>query len=156
MKWHGLPARGLTDGTGFQPVVLVQPMFIEQLFNQDSAPVLEQVIHFTSARHKLITENIANIDTPGYRQKDLSVQKFQSMLNDRLESRRQSGIARFDDIDLTTTHPTAGILSLDRNNRSMEQLQTDLAKNAMLHNMAIELLRKQYAQLDMALKERVA
>jgi len=29
------------------------------------------------------------------------------------------------------------------------------AKNAMMHNLVVELLRKQYSALDMALKERV-
>jgi len=33
---------------------------------------------------------------------------------------------------------------------------TDGAKNALLHNVIVELLRKQYAALDMALKERVS
>ena len=37
----------------------------------------------------------------------------------------------------------------------MEQLTTDLAKNAMMHNLAIELLRKQFQQMEMALKEKV-
>ena len=37
----------------------------------------------------------------------------------------------------------------------MEQLMSDQAKNALLHNMAIELLRKQFSTMEMALKERV-
>jgi len=37
----------------------------------------------------------------------------------------------------------------------MEQLVSDQAKNAMMHNLVVELLRKQYSALDMALKERV-
>ena len=53
-------------------------------------------------------------------------------------------------------HPTNGILSHDGNNRSMESLMSDQAKNGMLHNMIIELLRKQFQQMDMALKERVS
>jgi flagellar basal body rod protein FlgB len=52
-------------------------------------------------------------------------------------------------------NPVQGILFHDGNNRSMEQLATDLAKNAMMHNLAIELLRKQFQQMDMALKEKV-
>ncbi len=131
-------------------------MFIEQLINRDSAPVLEQVIRFTSARHKLITENIANVDTPGYRQKDLLVDRFHATLRARLQERDRSGNTKLDGLDIRPENPTAGILFHDRNNRSMEQLATDLAKNAMMHNMAIELLRKQYQQLDMALRERIA
>jgi hypothetical protein len=38
----------------------------------------------------------------------------------------------------------------------MEQLMTDQAKNAMMHNFVVELLRKQYATMEMALKERIA
>ena len=60
------------------------------------------------------------------------------------------------DTTATVEHPTRGILFHDGNNRTMEQLASDQAKNAMLHNMVIELLRKQYAQMDMALKERVS
>jgi len=133
-------------------------MFIEQLLNQGNAPVLESVIRFTAARHRLIAENIANVDTPDYRQKDLSVERFQSLLRSRLEMRRHSrpGAVRFDDLSVDVDNPTRGILFHDRNNRSMEQLATDLAKNAMMHNLAIELLRKQYQQMDMALRERIA
>ena len=32
---------------------------------------------------------------------------------------------------------------------------TDQAKNAMMHNLAVELLRKQFQAMEMALKERV-
>jgi len=37
----------------------------------------------------------------------------------------------------------------------MEQLATDLSKNAMMHNLAIELLRKQFQTMELALKEKV-
>jgi len=130
-------------------------MLIEGLMNRGNGALLEQVINFASSRHKLILDNIANVDTPGYRQKDLSVQRFSSMLSQRVDQRRRSGSASFDDIDLKPDNPTAGILFHDRNNRSMEQLATDLAKNAMMHNLAIELLRKQFQQMEMALKEKV-
>ena len=130
-------------------------MLIEGLMNRGNGALLEQVISFASQRHKLILENIANVDTPGYRQKDLSVERFSSMLRERVEGRRRSGVAHFDDITANVESPTRGILFHDRNNRSMEQLATDLAKNAMMHNLAIELLRKQFQQMEMALKERV-
>jgi flagellar basal-body rod protein FlgB len=130
-------------------------MLIEGLMNRGNGALLEQVIGFASQRHKLILDNIANVDTPGYRQKDLSVQRFSSMLRERVDDRRRSGVANFDDIESEVGNPVRGILFHDRNNRSMEQLATDLAKNAMMHNLAIELLRKQFQQMEMALKERV-
>ncbi len=130
-------------------------MLIEGLMNRGNGALLEQVVNFASQRHKLILDNIANVDTPGYRQKDLSVQRFSSALRERVEQRRHAGMASFDDIQSNVENPTRGILFHDRNNRSMEQLATDLAKNAMTHNLAIELLRKQFQQMEMALKEKV-
>ena len=132
-------------------------MFVSKMLNQDSQPVLEQMLQFTSARHKVLAENIANIDTPGYRQKDLSVERFQAMMRERIERRASSaaGSVRFDDVEARVTEPNDGILFHDGNNRSAEQLMSEFAKNALMHNMAVEMLRKQYATMEMALKERV-
>jgi flagellar basal-body rod protein FlgB len=46
------------------------------------------------------------------------------------------------------------VLFHDGNNRSMEQLMSDQAKNALMHNLAVELLRRQFATLNMALTEK--
>ena len=128
----------------------------ERLLNQSDAPVLEKMLQFTAARHKLIAENVVNISTPGYRQKDLSLEKFQEMLNDRIEQRDRSGLGgtSFDDISAHIDEPQRGILFHDGSNRSMEQLMSDQAKNALMHNFVIELLKKQYATMEMALKDR--
>ncbi len=131
-------------------------MFIERLLNDGNAPLLEQVVKFTAQRHNLIAENIANVDTPGYRQKDLSLGRFQQMLRERVDRRRGGEYVQFGDIKMEADRPTSGILSHDGNNRSMEQMATDLAKNAMMHNMAIEMLRKQYQAMETALRERIA
>src|SRR4051794_36762932 len=104
-------------------------MLIEGLMNRGNGALLEQVINFASQRHKLILDDIANVDTPGYRQKDLSLARFSSMLRERVDERRQSGAASFDGMDFNEENPVSGILFHDRNNRSMEHLATDLAKN---------------------------
>ena len=132
-------------------------MFVERLLNQGNAPLLEQMLKFTAARHKLIAENVVNVSTPDYRQKDLSLDKFQAMLRDRVEVRRDAppGSVGFADIQAEVETPADGILFHDGGNRSMEQLVTDQAKNAMMHNLVVELLRKQYDSLQNALRERI-
>src|SRR5438552_2492423 len=104
-------------------------MFLERLMNQTNAPVLEQVLEFTAARHRLIAENMANVDTPGYLQKDLDVRRFQGMLRERVDEREHAapGSVGFDDVTSEVGRPTRGILSHDGNNRSMEQLASDQA-----------------------------
>jgi len=130
-------------------------MLIDKMINGGASPVLEQVLKFTEARQSLIAENIANKDTPGYRAKDLSVEKFQTMLRGHVEQANNAspGSVNFDDIKNELEHPNNGILFHDGNNVSMEQLMSDNAKNVLLHNMIVELLKKQYQTMEMALKD---
>ncbi|GIX04510.1 MAG: flagellar biosynthesis protein FlgB [Planctomycetaceae bacterium] len=53
---------------------------IQQLWNQTSIPWLRQVARFTERRQEVLAGNIANIDTPGYRQRDLPVEAFRETL----------------------------------------------------------------------------
>jgi flagellar basal-body rod protein FlgB len=133
-------------------------MLLEHLMNQTDAPLLERVLKFSAARQSLIAENLANIDTPGYRQKDLSTEKFMAMLRSRLQQRDEgaNGAVGFEDIDLAVSHPNNGILSHDGNNRSMEQLASDQAKTGLMYTVVVELLRQQYQEMDSALKGTVS
>src|SRR5688500_12493964 len=101
-------------------------MFIERLINQGNAPLIEQTVRFHAARHRLLAENIANASTPGYRQKDLSVDTFQQMLRERVDAKRVAppGTVTFDDVAVEVEHPQSGVLFHDGNNRSMEQLMS--------------------------------
>lgn len=133
-------------------------MFIERLMNQGNAPLLEQMVKFSQARHRLLAENIVNISTPRYRQKDLSLERFQHLLRERVVQRNGApvGSVRFDDLSAETEYPRRNILFHDQNNRSVEQLMSDQAQNALMHNLMTELLRKQFESVQNALKERVA
>lgn len=119
--------------------------------------MLEQTLRFTEARQKLLTDDVANASTPGYQMKDLDPAKFQEMLARRVEERDRSapGTVGFSDISAEVENPHDSILFHDRNNRSMEELMSDNAKTGLLHNMLVEILRKQYSTMEMALKERV-
>jgi len=129
-------------------------MFIDRMLNGDNEPLLEQWLKFTAQRHKLIAEDVANIITPNYKQKDLSMEKFQSLLRERVEHRDASGQGDFDLTGTDLSAPDQGMLFHDGATRSPEQLMSDQAKNGMMHNMVIELLRDQFQQLEMAIKER--
>jgi len=131
--------------------------FIERLLNQGNAPLIEQAVRFSAARHKLLAENIANVSTPGYRQKDLSVDNFRAMLRSRVAERNSAppGSANMD-VTFEPNDATGGVIFHDRGNRSMEQLMTDSVSNALYHNMMLEMLRKQYSSIEAALKERVS
>jgi flagellar basal-body rod protein FlgB len=131
-------------------------MFVERLLNQGPSPVLEQFLRFTDARQSLLSENIANLSTPGYIQKDLSLPAFQAKLRERLDERDSAppDSTSFDDISIDVDQPKSNILFHDGNNRSVEQLMSDNAKNALMHSLAVELLKRQFATMEMALREK--
>ena len=131
-------------------------MFVDRLLNQDSTPVLEEMLRFTESRQSLLAEDIVNVSTPNYRQKDLSLDEFQTHLREKTAEQAEApaGEVNFNDISLDTQNPTDNILFHDGNNRSIEKLMTDQAKNALMHNVAAELLRQQYQVMNEALSEK--
>ena len=64
---------------------------LSQLFSGTTIPALEQVVNFSQARHAVLAGNIANFDTPGYRVRDLSPERFQTRLADALKQRDAEG-----------------------------------------------------------------
>ncbi len=56
-----------------------------QMFQSTTIPALQQTLAFTERRHELLAGNIANMDTPDYRARDLSVSKFQAALAEQIE-----------------------------------------------------------------------
>jgi flagellar basal-body rod protein FlgB len=131
---------------------------IDRLLSQSPTNVLEQTARFQARRHTVLADNLVNVSTPGYRQKDLDVEGFRDELRRRLSERDPSGAA---DLRRLATGADqgpgrSGLVFHDGNNRSAEELLGDQAKNALRHNMNVELLRKHYSQFHMALRERVA
>jgi flagellar basal-body rod protein FlgB len=139
------------------------------LFENSTLPVLEQVVNFTEARHGVLAGNIANLDTPGYRTRDLSPDLFQERLHEAIERRRESRAPRSPYPVPTSTQvqsttrsgenewaesSTKGILRHDENNTSLEHQVTEIAKNNAQHNLALSLMSAQFRLLRAAITER--
>ncbi|MDA8745548.1 flagellar basal body rod protein FlgB [Rubripirellula amarantea] len=142
---------------------------LPSMLNQTTLPVLEQAVTFAEARHGVLAGNIANIDTPGYKTRDLSPELFQANLKRAIEKRdaepaaelspglmapreRTRELDAFSEVRESTKH----ILYHDQSDVSLESQVTELAKNQSMHNMAISLLTQQFRLLEAAITERVA
>jgi flagellar basal-body rod protein FlgB len=138
---------------------------IENLTIGGSLPVLERVLQFAGARHRLIVGNIANLDTPGYRPVDVSVRGFQEQLGAAIDrARAGGGRARPEDsaeVEFQrgglTLHPQPlgeNILFHDRNDRDLDRTMQDLVENFMTFRAAAELVRGYFNTLNSAIAER--
>jgi flagellar basal-body rod protein FlgB len=52
----------------------------DAMFNSGAMRATEHTLAFTEKRHNLLAGNVANMDTPGYQTRDLSVENFQQAL----------------------------------------------------------------------------
>lgn len=135
----------------------------EKILNATTIPVLEQVITFSQARHNVLAGNIANLDTPGYKTRDLSTEDFQGRLREAIHSRRQPpmqlspgepGFGRSQDL-AEVARQSQAILRHDEVNVGVEQQVTEMAKNQMQHNLALTIMTAQFRLLNVAISERV-
>lgn len=60
-----------------------------RMFESTSLPALEQATVFAQRRHEVLAGNLANLDTPDYRAKDLSVDRFQNALRDSIDQAKR-------------------------------------------------------------------
>ena len=133
------------------------------MFGSTTVPVLEQVLNFAQARHGLLAGNIANIDTPGYRTRDLSPEKFEQQLKEAIETRnRHEGPISPGEVGYRSADPIGeasdslkDILYHDDSDGGLEQQIAEITKNQQLHNTALTIITQQFRQLQAAISERV-
>ena len=140
------------------------PMF-DGIFQSTTIPILQQVVDFTQARHVVLAGNIANLDTPGYRVRDLPVDEFQKSLQEAIDERHKpkpqgpvspgelarSGPPRLAEV----ARNTKTILYHDQSNVGLEFQVTEMVKNQLMHNTALAIMASQFRLLQAAISERV-
>jgi flagellar basal-body rod protein FlgB len=134
------------------------------IFDSTTIPILEQVVNFSQARHTVLAGNIANIDTPGYQPRDLSVGEFQQRLSEAIEARREPPTYRSPgepDADRRSTtlaevsKSRDSILYHDESRKTMEFQVSEMVKNQMQHNLALAVMVSQFQLMQVAISERV-
>jgi flagellar basal-body rod protein FlgB len=142
---------------------------IDGVTNTEGLAVLERLVQFAGQRHRLIVNNIANFDTPGYRPTDVSTEDFQQHLGEAIDQKRGSGrwdgpldMKNTDQIEFSpgsmTLHPIpigGNILFHDGNDRDLERTMQDLVENFLTFRMATELLRNRLDLINSVIAERV-
>ncbi len=130
--------------------------------------LLQRTAIFGEKRHNVLVGNVANIDTPTYKTRDLDVAGFQQALQSAIQARHSQST----DIDFSA-HPylnnsglqkslddpilakPRNITFQDGNNRSIEQEMAELSKNKLQQSFLIQMMSAQFSQLEAVLSERV-
>lgn len=142
---------------------------ITGVFEKGALPGLQNSIRFHSRRHDVIAQNVANVETPGYKAKDIDKGAFQEKMGEAFQEMEEQSVRTLDtpeDVDFSSdTQPeiaepntldaeNTGILRHDQNNVSVDKEMVKLAKNSGKHMMYSEMLRQQMSMLESAIQTR--
>jgi flagellar basal-body rod protein FlgB len=107
--------------------------------------VLETAMRGASLRQTLITNNLANADTPGYEPQDVD---FQSQLQSAMDSGSSLGTLNFQ--SSTQTGPVGS----NGNGVDADQQSADLAENGLLYDAFAEILAAHNSTLEYAMESK--
>jgi len=138
---------------------------VSAILSDPTIRMLEQTMDFTEQRHNVLLEDIANASTPGFVQRDLPVAQFQKSLRDAVKRQRESLNDLYEpqsddtvgfepggsDVTTQAVETPNSVPFHDRGVRSMEYLMSQMADNAMAHNMAAQFLKNRYDMIARAI-----
>lgn len=134
-------------------------MIARQIFDGAHLGDLKQALNVYAKRHKVIADNIANVESAGYSARELRFEEYLAGAELRLEG------ARTDDnhLDLgrrsleraqPEVHETGSSYDNGINNVDIDREMTDLATNDLSYRLATRLLSMKYQNLRSAIRGR--
>lgn len=114
-----------------------------------SAALLEKMLDISSIKHKVIANNIANVNTPGYKKMDVS-------FADQLEKALNEGsVNKFNALQpkiVISKEDTSESVRNDGNNVDMDKEVSSLVKNTLSYNIYTQLLSKKFEGIKSAIE----
>ncbi len=122
--------------------------------------MLEKLLDFQSERHTILSTNIANIDTPGYKGQDLRFsdelkraagRKGRMVLTKTNERHLPLGMANLKGGRLVPTNDA--VHRLDGNTVDLDKEMAKLAENNLYYNTTSQIVSKKLRSILTAIKE---
>lgn len=107
--------------------------------------LIETGIKAENLRQKAIANNIANLETPGYRRIDV---EFEKLLAKCLDS---AGVTDLSEVEPQIYRPKQTPVKSNGNDVDLEAEVGEMIKNTLRHKAYIRLLSKKYRQIELAM-----
>ena len=131
------------------------------IFNDRSVQLLEKAIDAGSLRQRVIADNIANINTPGFKKSSVA---FESILKKKLntdriplyatDNRHINGVNMLDNIAPVVFQEKTTSMRADGNNVDTEQEMVRLVTNTITYNTNIQELNNRLKLLEFVINGR--
>ncbi|MBO0961059.1 flagellar basal body rod protein FlgB [Neobacillus sp. MM2021_6] len=124
--------------------------------------LLQSALNASSLRQQVISNNIANAETPGFKSKKVL---FEDILKQHLSNQtnfagnrtdpRHFPIGRPGDVPVAKIVENSGtIMQNNGNNVDMDEEMTNMGKNALWYDTLIEQVNSEFQQLSIAIRGR--
>lgn len=104
--------------------------------------LVERALNLRAQYHKVLAGNVANVETPNYKEKDID---FQGEL--------QRNIGSIKDVEVKENMDSDVIGSIDGNTVNMENQIVKLTENHMLFNSLVQVVTKKLSMMKYIINE---
>jgi len=125
--------------------------------------VIEKSLDASLMRNEAIAQNIANVDTPGYKRKTVS---FEEELSDALSKNNSFkgkrtdprhipiGGRNIDEVGINVSEDSSSnVMRLDGNNVDIENEMAQMAENNIRYNVLIQRMNNTFSKMKSVIKE---
>lgn len=120
-------------------------------FGDLTTVVLRKSLDATGIRHRVIADNIANVETPGFTRSDVN---FEAQLQNALASSDpESAMRRVEDMAAEVEQDTISPAGVNGNNVNIDKEMAELTKNNLQYDALVQLLNLKGSMIRLAIKE---
>jgi flagellar basal-body rod protein FlgB len=108
----------------------------------DVVNLIEKALNVRSLYHKVLSGNIANVETPNYKEKDID-----------FETEIQKQMAGTSSIEVKEKTEDDGMNSIDGNTVNIEKQMVKMTENSMVYSSLVQIINKKFSMLKYAITE---
>ena len=132
-----------------------------QTLFEGTISILQKTLNRGSLRHRVLTSNIANIDTPNYKAFEVIMEDVRQKKGGlsgtlqlvRTEPRHLDGRRRLsEDVKIKASEPLPFNLRADGNTVDLDRTMGKLAQNTIMYRTAAQLIRRKFQGLKNVIK----
>ncbi len=130
------------------------------IFSRTKVPALHKSLDAYTLRQKSIADNIANVDTPGYKRSEVTFEEdLEAALNKRGVTGYRTdpkhlpvGKPKIDDVKPIAFIPKDESLASGKNNVDIDREMAELAKNQIRFSYASRFMQRSFSKLKSAIR----
>jgi flagellar basal-body rod protein FlgB len=111
--------------------------------------LIEKALNIRASYHKVISGNIANVETPGYKEKDMD---FRKEIGRAIHSGANSNVIG-SGIEVTEKPENDGLSSIDGNTVNVEGQIVKLTENQVMFHSLIQVAAKRFSMMKFLISE---